>query len=96
VKEKLQAVKSKIATFSRRRTSVLTFIAMPRAATSGQFNAIFAKRLPGDSQPVKAPAQPRARGVFRDVGCSGRTHALEKFSASAIAFRIAMDLLIVS
>ena len=91
----MQAVKSKIATFSRRRTSVLTFIAMPRAATSGQFNAIFAKRLPGDFQPVKAPA-PRARGVFRDVGCSGRTHALEKFSASAIAFRIAMDLLIVS
>jgi len=88
-------VKSKIATFSRRRTSVLAFIAMPRAATSGQFNAIFAKRLAGNLQPVKAPA-PRTRGVFMGVGFRSRLHALEKFSASAIAFRIAMDLLIVS
>jgi len=95
VKRKIASRESKNRQNFRPVPSFSSFSAVARTATTGKLNAIFAKRPPGKFHHLKT-ATALARGVFIDVGFNGRTHALEKFSASAMALRIAMDLLTVS
>jgi len=68
---------------------------MSRATATGQRDAIHTQNHSGKFPCVKAPAT-LASLVFIEVILSRRVHALPKFSASAIALRIAMDLLTVS
>lgn len=76
-------------------TSLFITVAMSGATTTGQRDAIPAQNFPGDFLCIKAAAA-LARRVFIGVVSSRQVHALPKFSASAIALRIAMDLLTVS
>jgi hypothetical protein len=91
----LQAAKGEKAKFFAPGASLAVVVGMTRTATSGQFRAILAKRPPANLQRF-ARAAALARGGFGGLVFRRQTHALEKFSASATAFRIAMDLLTVS
>ena len=66
---------------------------MPRAAAAGQHHTIRAQQFSGKFQHVKTAAA-FTRGIV--FGLAFGRHALGKLSAMAMAFRIAMDLLIVS
>jgi len=68
---------------------------MSGATATCQCDAIPAQNFPSDFLRIKAAAA-LAGQVFIGVVYSRQVHALPKFSASAIALRIAMDLLTVS
>ena len=68
---------------------------MAGATTTGERHAIGAEKFPGDFQHIKTAAT-----LTHDILIRGnfgfQFHAFPKLSAIAIAFRIAMDLLMVS
>ena len=88
-------MKAEIAKKSAALPSFPAPVAMASTATTGQLNAIRAKYPSGNFHGLKTAAS-FASGIFIRANFCGLAHALAKFSASAIAFRIAMDLLTVS